>query len=63
MANPLNASDKKAIDGALAAIKSVEGEIIKAKQAGLNVGPQEERLKELKDKLQKIKAAYFPTGA
>lgn len=63
MTNPLNASDKKSIDQALLTIKEVEGQITKAKQAGLDVTPQETRLRELKDKLQKIKATYFPTGA
>lgn len=63
MTNPLTKSDKKSIDDALATIKGVESEIARAKQAGLDVSTQEARLKDLKDKLQKIKAAYFPTGA
>ncbi len=58
--NPLNESDLEQINGALAEIESAEGVIAQAKRAGIELPTQEVLARETKEKLLRIKQAFFP---
>ena len=57
---PLTENDLEQINNALAEIKSAEGIIAQAKAAGIPLERQEEMARETKEKLLKIKSAFFP---
>lgn len=56
----LTEDDLTQINAALAEIDGAEGIIAQAKAAGIELGPQEVQARETKDKLLRIKAAFFP---
>lgn len=61
MANgPLTERDLEQINAALVEIESAEGIIAQAKQAGIDLGSQEQQARETKEKLLRIKQAFFP---
>jgi len=61
MANgPLTEDDLSQINAALVEIESAEGIIAQAKQAGIDLTPQEAQARETKEKLLRIKQAFFP---
>tara|TARA_Y100000310_G_scaffold186486_1_gene186647 strand:+ start:405 stop:593 length:189 start_codon:yes stop_codon:yes gene_type:complete len=62
MPDLLDAEDKERINYALGEIDGVEENILRAKEAGLDVSQQERRLGELKTQLQRIKGAFFGGG-
>jgi hypothetical protein len=56
----LTEQDLDQINGALAEIDEAEGIIAQAKHAGIDLTPQEVQARETKDKLLRIKQAFFP---
>tara|TARA_R110000787_G_scaffold190963_1_gene302373 strand:+ start:58 stop:249 length:192 start_codon:yes stop_codon:yes gene_type:complete len=62
MAAPLTKEDLTNINAALKAAKEVKTVIQRAKQAGLDVDALEHQLLTNEQKLQGIKAAFYPTG-
>jgi hypothetical protein len=62
MAAPLTKEDLSNINAALKAAKEVKQTIQRAKQAGLDVDALEQQLLSNEQKLQGIKAAFYPTG-
>ena len=62
MAAPLTKEDLSNINAALKAAKEVKQTIQRANQAGLDVDALEQQLLSNEQKLQGIKAAFFPTG-
>lgn len=61
MANgPLTERDLEQINAALVEIESAEGIIAQAKQAGIDLSRQEGEARETKEKLLRIKQAFFP---
>ena len=61
MANgPLTENDLNRINEALTEIESAEGIIAQAKQAGIDLSRQEAQARETKEKLLRIKQAFFP---
>lgn len=57
---PLTEEDLLQINAALDEIKSAEGIIAQAKVAGIDLGPQEVMARDTKEKLLRIKSAFFP---
>ncbi len=57
---PLTEHDLEQINAALVEIESAEGIIAQAKAAGIELGPQEVQARETKEKLLRIKQAFFP---
>lgn len=57
---PLTENDLNQINAALEEIKSAEGIIAQAKRAGIPLERQEEQARETKEKLLRIKDAFFP---
>ena len=62
MAAPLTKEDLSNINAALKAAKEVKQTIQRANQAGLDVDALEQQLLSNEQKLQGIKAAFYPTG-
>jgi|TARA_R110000824_G_scaffold20909_2_gene78421 hypothetical protein len=62
MAAPLTKEDLSNINAALKAAKEIKQTIQRAKQAGLDVDALEQQLLSNEQKLQGIKAAFYPTG-
>ncbi len=61
MANgPLTERDLEQINNALVEIENAEGIIAQAKQAGIDLSRQENDARETKEKLLRIKQAFFP---
>ena len=60
VSGPLNESDLDHINQALVEIEAAEGIIAQAKQAGIDLTPQEAQARETKEKLLRIKQAFFP---
>jgi hypothetical protein len=58
--NPLTEHDLEQINAALVEIESAEGIIAQAKRAGIPLERQEEQARETKEKLLRIKQAFFP---
>lgn len=56
----LTENDLNQINSALAEIASAEGIIAQAKAAGIPLERQEEQARETKEKLLRIKSAFFP---
>ena len=56
----LTERDLEQIDGALKEIDDAEGIIAQAKSAGIDLTPQETMARETKEKLLRIKQAFFP---
>lgn len=59
-ADPLTEADMLDINRALARLDDAENLIQKAQQAGIDVEPFRVRSRETKDRLLKIKQAFFP---
>lgn len=59
-ATPLTETDRDDIDRALARLDDADSLIQKAQQAGIDVEPFRARARENKDRLLKIKQAFFP---
>lgn len=57
---PLTERDLEQINQALVEIESAEGVIAQAKQAGIDLSRQETEARETKEKLLRIKQAFFP---
>lgn len=57
---PLTENDLEQINSALAEITNAEGIIAQAKAAGIPLDRQEEQARETKEKLLRIKSAFFP---
>ena len=57
---PLTENDLNQINEALVEIESAEGIIAQAKQAGIPLERQEVQARETKEKLLRIKQAFFP---
>ena len=57
---PLTERDLERIDGALSEIEDAEKIIAQAKQAGIDLARQEAEARETKEKLLRIKQAFFP---
>ena len=57
---PLTEHDLEQINAALVEIESAEGIIAQAKRAGIDLGRQEVEARETKEKLLRIKQAFFP---
>ncbi len=57
---PLTEHDLEQINAALVEIESAEGIIAQAKRAGIDLGRQEVDARETKEKLLRIKQAFFP---
>ena len=57
---PLTDHDLEQINAALTEIESAEGIIAQAKQAGIDLSRQEAQARETKEKLLRIKQAFFP---
>ncbi len=57
---PLTEQDLEQINAALTEIESAEGIIAQAKAAGIPLERQEVQARETKDKLLRIKQAFFP---
>ena len=57
---PLGERDLEQINGALIEIENAEKIIAQAKQAGIDLTPQEAQARETKEKLLRIKQAFFP---
>lgn len=57
---PLTENDLIAINSALAEIGNAQGIIEQAKRAGIDLTAQETLARETKDKLLRIKQAFFP---
>jgi hypothetical protein len=57
---PLTERDLEQINKALDEIENAEGIIAQAKQAGIDLSRQEVEARETKDKLLRIKQAFFP---
>ena len=57
---PLKESDLDQINQALVEIESAESIIAQAKQAGIPLDAQENQARETKEKLLRIKQAFFP---
>ena len=62
MAAPLTKEDLTNINAALKAAKEVKAVIARAKQAGLDVEALESQLLANEQKLNCIKAAFYPNG-
>ena len=60
--SPLTQAHKEQIDSALKLLSQLEGQITKAKLAGLDTAEYEARKTDLETRLRKIKQAYFPQG-
>ncbi len=60
VSGPLNESDLDHINQALVEIESAEKIIAQAKQAGIDLTPQEVQARDTKEKLLRIKQAFFP---
>lgn len=56
----LGEQDLEQINGALVEIEDAEAIIAQAKQAGIDLSRQEAQARETKDKLLRIKQAFFP---
>ena len=56
----LGERDLEQINNALVEIEDAEGVIAQAKQAGIDLGPQEALARETKERLLRIKQAFFP---
>lgn len=59
-AGPLTERDLEQINQALVEIESAEGIIAQAKQAGIDLSRQETEARDTKEKLLRIKQAFFP---
>lgn len=59
-AEPLSETDLEDIKRALARLEDAENLIAKAQQAGIDVEPFRVRSRDTKDRLLKIKQAFFP---
>ena len=57
---PLTERDLEQINQALVEIESAEGVIAQAKQAGIDLSRQETEARDTKEKLLRIKQAFFP---
>lgn len=57
---PLTETDLQQINAALTEIEAAEGIIAQAKQAGIPLEGQEVQARETKEKLLRIKQAFFP---
>ena len=57
---PLTDQDLNKINEALVEIESAEAIIAQAKRAGIDLTPQETLARETKEKLLRIKNAFFP---
>ena len=57
---PLTEEDLVQINAALTEIDDAEGIIAQAKAAGIDLGRQEVQARETKEKLLRIKQAFFP---
>lgn len=57
---PLTEHDLEQINAALVEIESAEGIIAQAKVAGIELGRQEVQARDTKEKLLRIKQAFFP---
>lgn len=57
---PLTETDLEQINAALVEIESAESIIAQAKQAGIPLERQETQARETKEKLLRIKQAFFP---
>lgn len=57
---PLTENDLQQINAALTEIESAEGIIAQAKAAGIPLERQEVQARETKEKLLRIKQAFFP---
>lgn len=57
---PLTEGDLDQINQALTEIESAEGIIAQAKQAGIDLSTQEGQARDTKEKLLRIKQAFFP---
>ena len=60
VSGPLKESDLDQINQALAEIESAESIIAQAKQAGIPLDAQENQARDTKEKLLRIKQAFFP---
>lgn len=58
--SPLTNRDYTNINNALAAINRAERKIEAAQRAGVDCGPQEVDCQLIRDKLERLKATYFP---
>lgn len=59
-AEPLTEADLSDLKRALVRLEGAEDLIAKAQQAGIDVEPFRQRARETKDRLLKIKQAFFP---
>jgi len=57
---PLNEIDLTKINEGLAALEAASAQIKQAESAGLDMTSQKQQYKEQRDKLLKMKQAYFP---
>lgn len=62
MASPLGPEHKIEIERHLAQLAEVRKDLDRAKAAGIDVADLEAQHKEMTAQLQRLKAAYFPTG-
>jgi hypothetical protein len=60
MANPLTESDLNKINDSLRRLDEADEMIRRAKTAGLDMASQEQQSRENRDRLQKLKQAFFP---
>tara|TARA_Y100000310_G_scaffold112390_1_gene110883 strand:+ start:270 stop:458 length:189 start_codon:yes stop_codon:yes gene_type:complete len=62
MTNPLSEEDKGKIDTALALIEDNKENVLRAKQAGIDVSPQEAELAKAEERLRAMRRSFFPSG-
>lgn len=60
--SPLGPTHLASINNGLDAIAVAEKQVILAKQAGIDVGNEEQNLRDTKAKLLQIKNTYFPNS-
>lgn len=57
---PLTEADYKKINDALASLENTHGEVQRAMSAGMDCAEYDRACQDMKDRLSKIKAVYFP---
>lgn len=60
MPQPLTEADLQQIDQALGRSREAENLIARARQAGIDVGELETRNRDARERLRRIKGAFFP---
>ena len=62
MAEPLDKNDLALLNDATKMLDAAKEQVQRSKQAGIDTGTQEERIRILGDRVLALKRSFFPTG-